>query len=42
LIEETLSKATISEDVNTIENILAADQDARIIINECIAKHQYV
>jgi 1-deoxy-D-xylulose-5-phosphate reductoisomerase len=42
LIEETLSRATISEDVNTIENILTADQDARIIINECIAKHQYV
>jgi 1-deoxy-D-xylulose-5-phosphate reductoisomerase len=42
LIEETLSRATISENVSTIENILAADQDARIIINECIAKHQYV
>lgn len=42
LIEETLSRATISENVNTIENILAADQDARIIINECMAKHQYV
>jgi len=42
LIEETLSRATISENVNTIDNILAADQDARIIINECMAKHQYV
>jgi len=40
LIEETLSKATISENVNTIEHILAADQDARIIINECMARYK--
>ncbi len=38
LIEETLSKATITENMDTIENILLADQDARIIINECMAR----
>jgi 1-deoxy-D-xylulose-5-phosphate reductoisomerase len=42
LIEETLSRATISEDVYTLDSILLADQDARIITNECISKHQYV
>jgi 1-deoxy-D-xylulose-5-phosphate reductoisomerase len=42
LIEETLSRAVISDNVNTIENILMTDQEARIITNECIDKHQYV
>ena len=42
LIDETLSRATISEDVSTLGSILTADQNARIIINECIANHQYV
>jgi len=41
LIEEALSSAKINQDINTIENILAADQDARIITKECIAKSQY-
>lgn len=41
LIEETLSRAALGEDVSTLNSILAADQEARIITNECIVKHQY-
>ena len=37
LIEQTLNKAKITEDVSTLENILEADAMARTITNECIA-----
>jgi 1-deoxy-D-xylulose-5-phosphate reductoisomerase len=37
LIEQTLNKANITEDVSTLEHILEADIMARTITNECIA-----
>ena len=37
LIEQTLNKANITEDVSTLEYILEADVMARTITNECIA-----
>ena len=37
LIEQTLNKANITEDVSTLEGILEADVMARTITNECIA-----
>ena len=37
LIEQTLNKANITEDVNTLEHILEADIMARTITKECIA-----
>jgi len=36
LIEQTLEKATVSEDVSSLEKILEADAMARAISNECI------
>lgn len=41
LIDETLSQASIVEDVSDLDSILTADRDARNITNECIAKNQY-
>jgi len=40
LIEETLSRATIDDDVDDLDIILQADRNARIIANECVAKKQ--
>ena len=40
LIEQTLESMAIDQDVSTIENILAADDQARNIVNEFIAKKQ--
>ena len=40
LIEQTLESMAIDQDVSTIENILAADDQARNIVNEYIAKKQ--
>ena len=37
LIEQTLNKASITENVSTLEDILKADTLARTITNECIA-----
>jgi 1-deoxy-D-xylulose-5-phosphate reductoisomerase len=37
LIEITLNKANITEDISSLEGILEADASARIITNECIA-----
>ena len=37
LIEQTLNKASIAENVSTLEDILKADALARTIANECIA-----
>jgi 1-deoxy-D-xylulose-5-phosphate reductoisomerase len=37
LIEQTLNKASITENVSTLEDILKADALARTITNECIA-----
>lgn len=36
LIEQTLNKATISNDVSSLQQILEADKLARMITNECI------
>ncbi len=38
LIEQTLNEATITNDVSSLEAILAADAQARIITNRCIAE----
>ncbi len=40
LIEQTLNKANITEDVSSLENILDADTMARTITNECISAMQ--
>ena len=37
LIEQTLNKANITNDVSSLEGILKADAEARTITNECIA-----
>jgi 1-deoxy-D-xylulose-5-phosphate reductoisomerase len=37
LIEQALNKANITEDVSSLEGILEADTQARIITNQCIA-----
>ena len=37
LIEQTLDRAVITDDISTLETILGADQMAREITNECIA-----
>ncbi|MFV9614491.1 MAG: 1-deoxy-D-xylulose-5-phosphate reductoisomerase [Gammaproteobacteria bacterium] len=37
LIEKTLNKADITQDINSLEGILEADAMARTITNECIA-----
>ena len=38
LIEQTLDEATITNDVSSLEAILAADAQARIITNRCIVE----
>ena len=40
LIEQTLDRADITEDIGTLEAILDADKTARVITNECIAAMQ--
>ncbi|VAW52621.1 1-deoxy-D-xylulose 5-phosphate reductoisomerase [hydrothermal vent metagenome] len=40
LIEQTLNKADIVEDVSTLDNIIEADALARIITKDCIAEMQ--
>ena len=40
LIEHALENAAIDQDVTTIENILAADNQARIIVNNHLARKQ--
>jgi 1-deoxy-D-xylulose-5-phosphate reductoisomerase len=37
LIDQTLNKANITNDVSSLEGILKADAEARTITNECIA-----
>lgn len=39
IIEQTLEQATITEDIDTIENILEADRAARQLANELIMVH---
>lgn len=41
LIEETLGRASITDDVDDLDDILAADQNARKITGESIATKQY-